>query len=127
MKILLTLFLLLIGTVAFGQPDSTAVGSYPQPGSIFDIFADLNYWLSSTATVAGLTIFLTLMVAKIWKEITAIWKQIVALLIAMLLMAIGNLVNIGFMAEFNVITTIVYGLVTGFMANGLYDLKNVAK
>ena len=40
-----------------------------------------------------------------------------------LIMAIGNLVNIGFMAEFNVVTTIVYGLVTGFMANGLYALR----
>jgi hypothetical protein len=121
MKKFLFLILLLIPVMAFAQPDSTA---YPQPGSIFDIFSDLNYWLSSTATVAGLTIFLTLLVAKFWKTITAIWKQVVALLIAVVLMIAGNLANIGFMAEFSWLTTVVYGLVTGFMANGLYDLKN---
>jgi len=125
MKTILMLLLLMIPVAIFGQPDST--GNYPQPGSIFDIFSDLNYWLSSTATVAGLTIFLTVLVTKLWKTITAFWKQIVALIIALVLMAIGNLVNIGFMAEFNVVTTVVYGLVTGFMANGLYDLKNIAK
>jgi len=128
MKKWIIFLLILIPVAVFGQPDSTGVVSdYPKPGSIFDIFSDLNYWLSSTATVAGLTIFLTVLVAKIWKTITAIWKQIVALLISLILMAIGNVVNIGFMAEFNVVTTIIYGLVVGFMANGLYDLKNAVK
>lgn len=121
MKTLAIFILLLIPAALAAQPDSTA---YPQPGSIFDIFSDLNYWLSSTATVAGLTIFLTLLVAKFWKTITAIWKQVVALVIAIVLMVAGNLANIGFMAEFTWLTTIVYGLVVGFMANGLYDLKN---
>jgi len=121
MKTLLVFLLLLLPAALCAQPDSTA---YPQPGSIFDIFSDLNYWLSSTATVAGLTIFLTLLVAKLWKTITAIWKQVVALAIAVVLMVAGNLANIGFMAEFTWLTTLVYGLVVGFMANGLYDLKN---
>jgi len=125
MKKFIFFLLLLLPVTLFGQvQDSTG---FPQPGSIFDIFADLNYWLSSTATVAGLTIFLTLIVSRFWKTITSIWKQVVALIIAVLLMVIGNVVNIGFMAEFNWITTIVYGLVTGFMANGLYDLRNVSK
>jgi len=125
MKKIIFFLLLLLPVTLFGQvQDSTG---FPQPGSIFDIFADLNYWLSSTATVAGLTIFLTLIVSRFWKTITSIWKQVVALIIAVLLMVIGNVVNIGFMAEFNWITTIVYGLVTGFMANGLYDLRNVSK
>ena len=121
MKTLIVFLLLLLPAALCAQPDSTA---YPQPGSIFDIFSDLNYWLSSTATVAGLTIFLTLLVAKLWKTITAIWKQVVALAIAVVLMVAGNLANIGFMAEFTWLTTLVYGLVVGFMANGLYDLKN---
>jgi len=116
------LLLLILPAALCAQPDSTA---YPQPGSVFDIFADLNYWLSSTATVAGLTIFLTLIVSKFWKTITAIWKQVVALVISVVLMFAGNLANIGFMAEFTTVTTIVYGLVVGFMANGLYDLKNL--
>ena len=116
--------LLIIPLILFCQQDSTA---YPTPGSIMDIFTDLKYWFSSTATVAGLTIFLTLLVAKLWANITAIWKQIVALVISLVLMIAGNLFNLGFMADFNWLTTIVYGLVVGFMSNGLYDLKNVKK
>lgn len=123
MKKLLLLLVILIPVAVFGQETEP----YPQPGNIFDIISDLNYWLSSTATVAGLTIFLTLLVATVWKTMTAIIKQIVALAIALILMAVGNVLNIGFMAEFNVVSTIVYGLVVGFMANGLYDLKNIAK
>jgi hypothetical protein len=123
MKKLFLLLLLLIPFAVFGQESEP----YPQPGNIFDIISDLNYWLSSTATVAGLTIFLTLLVATVWKTMTAIIKQIVALAIALILMALGNVLNIGFMAEFNVVSTVVYGLVVGFMANGLYDLKNIAK
>jgi len=125
MKMLVMFLLVFVPVALFGQvQDSTA---YPIPGTIFNIFADLNYWLSSTATVAGVTIFLTLIVSRAWTTITAIWKQIVALVIALILTIIGNIVNIGFMADFNVISTIVYGIVIGFMANGLYDLKNIQK
>ena len=108
----------------FGQEpaDTTAI---PVPGSVMDIFADLKGWFASTTAVAGLTVFFTLMIGKLWKAMTAIWKQIVALAVALILMTAGNLFNFGFMANFDVLTTIVYGLTVGFMANGLYDLKNV--
>jgi Na+/melibiose symporter-like transporter len=125
MKKIIMLLFILIPVCVIGQvQDST---QYPQPGSVFDIFSDLNYWLSSTATVAGLTIFLTLLVSKFWKTITSIWKQVVAVLISVVLMFVGNLANIGFMAEFTILSTVIYGIVTGLMANGLYDLKNITK
>lgn len=124
MKKMIVFVMLLFPIMLLAQQDST---QYPVPGSIMDIFADLKGWFASTATVAGLTIFLTLAVGKIWKTMTAIMKQIVAVVIAIILMFAGNIANIGFMAEFTTMTTIVYGLVVGFMANGLYDLKNVTK
>jgi len=124
MKKFLMLLLLMIPLVIFAQDTSEQL---PQPDSIFDIISELNYWLSSTATVAGLTVFFTLLVAKIWTTMTAIIKQGVAIVIALILMAAGNLLNIGFMADFNVMSTLAYGLVVGFMANGLYDLKNIAR
>ncbi len=104
-----------------GDPD------IPVPGGIIDIFADLQGWFASTAAVAGLTIFFTLLVTKLWKTISPIFKQAVALVIALVLMIAGNLANIGFMADFNWLSTVVYGLMVGFVANGWYDLKNVAK
>ena len=124
-KLFLFLLILMAGApMLFGQEpaDTTAI---PVPGSIMDIFTDLNGWFASTTAVAGLTIFFTLMVGKLWKGMTAIWKQAIALAIALILMTLGNIFNFGFMAKFDVLTTIVYGLVTGFTANGLYDLRNV--
>ena len=118
------LILLVLSIPLLAQQDSTA---YPMPGSIIDIFSDLKGWFASTATVAGLSIFLTLGLGKIWKDMSKIAKQIVAVAIALALVIIGNLANMGFMADFNVLSTIVYGLVIGFMANGWYDLKNAVK
>lgn len=122
-------FLILLCGVVSGQvADSTVVDPViPVPEDIISIFADLKGWFASTTAVAGLTIFFTLMVAKIWKTITSIWKQVVAIIIALLLMTIGNLANFGFMADFNVLSTIAYGIMVGFTANGLYDLKNLTK
>lgn len=114
---------MLVCMITFAQDTSP----YPQPGTIIDVFADLNYWFSSSVTVAGLTIFLTLLVSRAWKNITAIWKQVVAIAIALVLVIIGNVANIGFMADFNVLSTVVYGITIGFMANGVYDLKNIGK
>lgn len=124
-KLLMLLGMLFISILVFCQQDSTEI---PVPGSIIDIFTDLRSWFASSYGVAGLTIFFTLLIAeKLWKTITKVWKQVVALGIALLLMAGGNIANIGFMAEFDVFTTIAYGITIGFVANGVYDLKNFVK
>ena len=116
--------LLLIPLVLFCQQDSTA---FPVPGSIVDIFTDLKFWFASSYGIAGLTVFFTLMVSRFWKTINAIWKQIVAIAIALVLMIGGNLANLGFMSDFDALTTIAYGITIGFVANGVYDLKNILK
>ena len=121
----LMVLILAVPLLVIAQVDSTA---YPQPGSVIDIFTDLKGWLGSSTTVAGLTIFLTALVTSlVWKTATKIAKQILAVLISLALVVIGNVANIGFMAEFTIASTIIYGLVIGFMANGLYDAKNVLK
>ena len=52
-------------------------------------------------------------------------KQVVAWIIAILLLVIGNLVNMGFMAELTWLHTIVYGIAAGFISNGIFDLETV--
>lgn len=127
MKKLFLLLLAMIPLMLLAQQDTTGLATdIPVPGSFIDVFSDLQGWFASTTAVAGLTIFITLFVAKL-TPLSAIWKQVVALIIALILMAVGNMANIGFMADFNVVSTVVYGIVTGFVANGLYDLKNVAR
>jgi hypothetical protein len=125
MKKLLFLLAVMFPIVLIAQQDSTMVNDIPVPGSIIDVFKDLQGWFGSTTAVAGLTIFITLIISNLWKSISKIMKQVVAIVVAMALIIGGNLANFGFMADFNWLSTIVYGLVTGFMANGLYDLKNI--
>ena len=125
MKKLLFLLAVMFPIVLIAQQDSTMVNDIPVPGSIIDVFKDLQGWFGSTTAVAGLTIFITLIISNLWKTISKIMKQVVAIIVAMALIIGGNLANFGFMAEFNWLSTIIYGLVTGFMANGLYDLKNI--
>jgi hypothetical protein len=129
-KFFMFFMLLMVPIMVFCQMDSTAVANptIPVPTDIISVFADLKGWFASTTGIAGLTIFFTVMVSKLWTTIPAIWKQVIAIGIALLLMTIGNLANFGFMAEFNWISTITYGLMVGFTANGLYDAgKNLAK
>jgi len=49
----------------------------------------------------------------------------VAWIIAILLLVVGNLVNMGFMAELNWLHTIAYGIAAGFISNGIFDLETV--
>ena len=116
--------LFVLTAITTGQPDSTA---YPIPGGLGDIFADLKGWFATNGGIIGLTIFATYYLAKFLKIEAAKWKQAVAIAISLALLTIGNLANFGFMADFDVLTTIIYGVIIGFSANGVYDLKNVAK
>jgi len=40
-------------------------------------------------------------------------------------MVVGNLVNLGFMAELDWLHTIVYGIAAGFVSNGIFDISLV--
>ena len=128
---ILTLMFIMVGlftcSILLAQQDSTGGTTYPVPENVWDVITNPEIWLGSTSAVAGLTIFLTLLVSKLLTSISKIIKQLIAVGIALALIALGNFLNIGFMAEFDLVSTLVYGVVTGLMANGLYDLKNISK
>jgi hypothetical protein len=121
----LFIFLLAIPFLIIAQVDSTG---YEQPGSFLDILTNFKVWLATPAAVAGVTIFLTWQLGLWWKTITKVVKQISAIVIALIVVTIGNLLNWGFMAEFDVPSTISYGIIIGFMANGWFVLgKNIKR
>jgi len=92
------------------------------PASWLDLFANFNTWLASLAGVAAVTVFLSAAVNTLFKT-TGFIKQLVAWVVAILLLVIGNLVNLGFMAEMSWLNTIIYGVAAGFLANGIFDLQ----
>ena len=109
------MFVLILPT--FGQ-------AVEPPSDWLQVFANINLWLASLAGVAAVTVFLAAFVNTLLKT-SGFVKQIVAWVIAILILVIGNLVNMGFMAELNWLHTIVYGVAAGFISNGIFDLETV--
>ena len=91
------------------------------PVGWLDLFADIDKWLGSLAGIAAVTVFLAAAVNTLLKT-KGFMKQLVAWLIAIILLVIGNLVNMGFMAELSWLNTIIYGIAAGFLANGIFDM-----
>ena len=94
------------------------------PTSWLALFANINVWLASLAGVAAVTVFLAAFLNTLLKT-QGFVKQIVAWIISILLLVVGNLLNMGFMAELNWLHTIVYGIAAGFISNGIFDLETV--
>jgi len=106
------MFALILPT--FGQSVET-------PTNWLALFSNINVWLGSLVGIAAVTVFLAAEVNKLLK-LEGFWKQLMAWIVAILLMVVGNLVNLGFMAELDWLHTIVYGIAAGFVSNGIFDL-----
>ena len=74
--------------------------------------------------MAAVTVFLAAFLNTLLKT-QGFVKQLVAWIISILLLVVGNLLNMGFMAELNWLHTIVYGIAAGFISNGIFDLETV--
>jgi len=106
-----------LSPMAFGQ-------SVEPPTDWLGLFANINVWLGSLVGIAAVTVFLAAEVNKLLK-LEGFWKQLMAWIVAILLMVVGNLVNLGFMAELDWLHTIVYGIAAGFVSNGIFDISLV--
>ena len=115
MMFFVMMFALLIP--AFGQ-------SVEAPTDWLAMFSSINVWLGSLAGIAAVTVFLAAELNKLLK-LEGFWKQLMAWIVAILLMVVGNLVNMGFMAELDWMHTIVYGIAAGFVSNGIFDITLV--
>ena len=121
MKKLFLLFLLLLAIplAIFAQVDPTPV----TPGQPFTF--DFNSWVATLSSVAAAAVFLGAFIIQIFKVTANLWKQIIVWLVSILLTVLGNLFNVGFSAEFPWLTTIIYGLASGLVANGIFDIGTV--
>ena len=113
-KLMFLLFLMLLSIPVIAQVIEPPVGW-------LDLFAGIDKWLGSLAGIAAVTVFLAAAVNTLLKT-KGFVKQLVAWIIAIILLVIGNLVNMGFMAELSWLNTIIYGIAAGFLANGIFDM-----
>lgn len=109
------MFVLILPT--FGQ-------TVEPPTNWLALFANINVWLGSLAGISAVTVFIAAFLNTLLKT-KGFVKQLVAWIIAILLLVVGNLVNMGFMAELNWLNTIIYGVAAGFVSNGIFDLEFV--
>ena len=116
------LMMFLIVLIAFTIP--AIAQEVEPPTNWLDLFANINVWLVSLTGIAALTVFLAAKLNTLLKA-SGFIKQLVAWIIAIILLVVGNLVNMGFMAEMNWLHTLVYGIAAGFLANGIFDIALV--
>jgi hypothetical protein len=96
--------------------------SIEPPTNWLALFANINVWLGSLAGVAAVTVFLAAFLNTLFKT-TGFMKQLVAWAVGFILMIVGNLVNLGFMAELNWLNTVIYGFAAGLISNGIFDIE----
>lgn len=121
-KLVLFCGLMLLPIAVFCQADSTQVNP---PGSWSEVLNNFSAWFNTLAAVSALTVFVAAFLNRIFKVSTGWVKQLVSWLCAIALCYGGNLLNLGFIADFPWLTTGIYGIAAGFVANGIFDINFV--
>ena len=118
-KFMFVMFLMFLSAAIYAQVDSTGTS----PGQ--PITFDFTTWVATLSTVAATAVFVGAFLIQVFKVTIKIWKQVIVWLVSITLTVLGNLLNIGFAAEFPWLTTIIYGLACGLVANGIFDIGTV--
>lgn len=110
--------------ILIGLVFTTSLFAQEPPSDWGELVANINVWLATLGGVAAVTVFLAAFVNRIFNA-EGFVKQVVAWLVAIAVVTIGNVANMGFMAEFGVLSTIIYGIAAGFVANGIFDIATI--
>ncbi len=95
------------------------------PASIIDLLANLNTYLASMAGVAAMSVFLGALLNGLFKVAKTFVKQLVVWLVAIAVMVISNVANIGYGGEFTYWQSLLHGFGAGLVANGIFDIPIV--
>lgn len=118
-KMLLVLvFSLFTGIAVLAQVDP--------PTDIVDAISNLDLYLGSLAGLAALSVFVSAFFIKLFKVIKTGLKIVISWLIPIVIsVGIGNLLNIGFLADETILIAVLYGLGAGLVSNGIFDVPFV--
>lgn len=95
-----------------------------------DVIFNFNQWLASFGGVAVLTAFIAAFFNGLLKVGKKFVKQLIAWAVAMIILTVANLVNMGYVADYTIIQSLVHGFAAGLAANGIFDiplLRNILK
>ena len=95
------------------------------PASVIDLLANLNLYLGSMIGVAAMATFLGALLNGLLKVTKTFVKQLVVWIVAIVVLVVANLVNIGYAAEFSIWQSVLHGFGAGLVANGIFDIPIV--
>jgi hypothetical protein len=117
--------IMLFPLVAIAQDSLVVDPTVPIPDGLTDLI-NYNQWFVDVGAVAGLTVFLTgLLLTYLWKSATKRWRQGAAIVIAIILSVGSDLLNFGYLAEAPLLTAVLSGIGSGFIANGFYNQPEI--
>ena len=134
MKKLWIFILMLIPLALVAQQDSTVVVidpvTPPLPENPWDLILNFDKYIISFPGIAVAATFLAALLNGLIGVAKKFLRQLVAWGTALVLLGGLNLLNIGYVAEFTLIQTVLHGFFAGLVANGLFDiptLNNILK
>lgn len=83
---------------------------------------DLTLYFTSFGALAGLVIIITEFLKNLLKANTT-WSQVISWGVSMLLVFIGNIFSLGAFVGLTPLWIAIYGIATGLVANGLFDIN----
>ena len=122
----LKIVLVLLTVVLFLPIIKTMAQAIDPPTDIVDLVSNFDTFLGSILGFAAVSIFLTGLING-WSKITESWiKQIVSWVVPIvLILVVSAILNMGFLAGESVLKLLIYGLGTGLLANGVFDINFV--
>lgn len=113
-KVILFLIILFTGLNLFGQ-------EVVPPESWGDLYENYGTFFLTYLGVAGIAMFLGEYVIRLLKA-TVKWQKVVLVtILAVGVSFVGNLINIGYLAEATWWETILWGLLSGIVASGIWS------
>ena len=92
------------------------------PASWLEILANPMLWLGSFAGIALLTSFVAAFFNGLLNISKSFLKQLCAWIVAIVLLVILDLINIGYVKDYPILLAIIHGFAAGLASNGIFDI-----
>jgi hypothetical protein len=121
-KIMMFLGFLLVPVMVFCQQDSTVI---VPPTGWGDIISNPTLWISSFTGVSLVTAFLAAFFNGLLKWTKSFYKQLTAWVIAIIIVVVTDLLNIGYAKDYPLLFAVINGFFAGLAANGWFNIPTL--
>ena len=118
-------FFIMTVVLLFAAPLVIFCQDVQPPASIVDLLTNLNMYLGSMIGVAAMTTFLGALLNGLLKVTKPFVKQLLVWVVAIVILVVSNLVNVGYGKEFTIWQSLLHGFGAGLIANGIFDVPIV--